>query len=68
MNNPPAGGAKSLQLVTVQNNKNTGITCSASSMTGATGVLATGNTGSDIAPACNFTSCSPASATCGAQP
>ena len=68
VNNPPSSGSKSLRLVTVQDNKNTGIVCSASSGTTATGVFATGNTGTDIGPACNFTSCSPASLTCGAQP
>jgi len=66
INNPPAAGPARLQLVTVQANNLVGITCSAP-VTG-TGVLASGNTGVNIASACGFTSCGAASATCGATP
>jgi hypothetical protein len=64
INNPPGGSAK-IQLSTVQNNMQTGITCSTA--TSGSGVLATGNTGSDINPTCGFSPCGTASSTCGAQ-
>jgi len=59
----------SLTLSTVTNNQ-TGIGCTTSSDVPATtsGVLVSGNTFTDIAPACNFTSCGTFSTTCGAQP
>jgi len=66
VNNPPASGPKSLQLVTVQGNNPTGISC-----TGAisgTGVSATGNSSLDIVSACGVTACGAASTSCGAQP
>lgn len=66
INTPPSAGPKSLQRVTVQGNNPTGIGCS-TAVTG-TGVLASGNTNTDILPACMITSCGTASATCGAQP
>jgi hypothetical protein len=66
VNNPPAGGPKSLRLVTVQNNNPVGVACTAT-ITG-TGVLSTGNTSVDVTPACMITSCGAASTTCGAQP
>ncbi len=68
VNNPPASGPTTLNLVTVQNNKQVGLACSAA--VSGTGVLATGNAGGvDIGASCGFTSCSTsaASATCGAQ-
>ncbi len=64
----PASGPTTLNLVTVQNNKQVGLACSAA--VSGTGVLATGNAGGvDIGASCGFTSCSTsaASATCGAQ-
>lgn len=69
MQNIPASGPTTLNLVTVQNNNGGGVACSGA-ITG-TGVLATGNTNtvSQIGASCGFTSCSAsaASATCGAQ-
>jgi hypothetical protein len=65
--NPPAAGPAKLRLVTVQNNMNNGISCSAQ-LTMASEVLSTGNASPDISPTCGFTSCGTASATCGAQP
>jgi hypothetical protein len=62
---PPAGGPSRLNLVTVSNNKSSGVTCS-SAITG-TGVLAMGN-GGDISATCGFASCPTAGPTCGAQP
>jgi hypothetical protein len=60
-------GPSLLELVTVQNNNQVGISCSAA-VTG-NGVLASGNAGGvDVSPTCQITPCSPASATCGAQP
>jgi hypothetical protein len=67
INNPPAAGPSRLQFLTVQANNQVGIACSAT-VTG-TGVLASGNAGGvNIATTCGFTSCSAASATCGAMP
>ena len=67
---PPLSGPKMLNLVTVQNNNQVGVSCSASASVSGMGVLASGNAGGvDITTAnCGFSSCSPASVTCGAQP
>jgi hypothetical protein len=70
VNTPPTGGPTTLNLVTVQNNNQVGISCSAS-ITG-TGVLATGNNSStsssnQITPSCGFPSCTAAGTGCGAQ-
>jgi hypothetical protein len=64
----PAAGQASLNLVTVQNNLSTGLSCS-SAIQGQ-GVLATGNMTSDIGLACGaaVVSCTVPSPTCGAQP
>ena len=51
-----AGTGSKLNLVTIQNNKQIGITCDAP--IAATGVLVTSNTGGDVATSCKFTSCS----------
>jgi hypothetical protein len=59
------GGTSSLDLVTVQNNKWTGIVCAG--LVTSSGVLATGNMSGDIAPACGITPCTSQGATCGAQ-
>jgi hypothetical protein len=63
--NPPAAGPKTLQLVTVQNNNNTGISCTEG--VSGTGVLASGNGGGvDITTStCGFSSCGTSSPTCG---
>jgi hypothetical protein len=67
INNPPAGGPARLNLVTVEGNQGGGITCS-SAVSDATGVFVSGTTmGVDIDSTCGFSSCSPASSTCGAQ-
>jgi hypothetical protein len=63
---PPAGGPARLNLVTVTNNKASGIVCSA--VVTGTGVLASGNSGGDVGPSCGFSACAGAGATCGAQP
>lgn len=64
------GTPKSISLSTVSQNEQIGITCDAAAAVSPapTGVLASGNTGGDIASACGFSSCASASTTCGAQP
>jgi len=59
--------SKTLQFVTVQNNNNTGISCTAP--VSGTGVSASGNGGGvDITTGtCGFSSCGAPNATCGAQ-
>jgi hypothetical protein len=65
VNSLPASGPDKLTLVTIQDNKQVGLTCSAAIQ--GTGVLASGNAGGvDINPTCGVTACTPASATCGA--
>ncbi len=62
----PATGPTNLSLVTIQNNKQVGLSCSA--LIAGAGVLASGNVGGiDINTTCNVTACTPASTTCGAQ-
>jgi hypothetical protein len=66
----PASGPTTLDLVTIQNNNQVGISCSGT-ITG-TGVLATGNNSStspsnQITASCGFTSCAAAGTGCGAQ-
>jgi hypothetical protein len=63
----PVSGPAKLNLVTVQNNMGGGIACSAQ-LTMATGVLSSGNESPNINATCMFSSCTAASATCGAQP
>ena len=64
--NNPASGSNALELLTVQNNKAIGVSCSVG--VNNMGVLASGNLTGDINPTCGFSSCGTASATCGAQP
>jgi hypothetical protein len=59
-------GQASLNLVTIQNNLESGLSCS-SAIQGQ-GVLASGNTTSDIASSCGVVSCATSSSTCGAPP
>jgi len=66
VNNPPAAGPKRLNLLTVQNNLQVGVTCSEDIAAMTTGVLASGNTGGEVNQTCGFTSCGAPSATCGA--
>ena len=63
----PVSGSTTLNLITVQNNPGPGVSCSG--IVQGTGVLATGNTLSQIGTTCGFTSCSTSDggATCGAQ-
>lgn len=63
-----ATGQKSLELLTVMNNNNVGVSCSGS--VDATNVLVAGSSGGiDISQTCGFMSCGTAvTATCGAQP
>lgn len=67
VNNPPQTGPKLLELLTVQNNNQVGIVCTAA-VSNTVGVLVSGNQGGEINPTCNFMSCGTPSATCGAQP
>ena len=62
----PTGGQASLNLMTIQKNLATGLTCSGAVQ--GQGVLASGNTPLDIATSCGVVSCATPSATCGAQP
>jgi hypothetical protein len=67
VNSLPVSGPTNLSLVTIQNNKQIGLTCSAP-VSGA-GVLASGNSGGvDVSSTCKVTPCSPAGTTCGAPP
>jgi len=67
----PAGGPTTLDLVTIQNNKQVGLSCSGA-ITGI-GVLASGNNNNStsatdqIGSTCAITACTPASTTCGVQ-
>jgi hypothetical protein len=66
----PASGPTALNLLTIQNNKQVGLSCPGSGAGAGpiTAVLASGNAGGDIGPTCGFTSCgSDGGATCGAQ-
>jgi hypothetical protein len=67
VNSLPTSGPTSLSLVTIQNNPAPGLSC-AGAISGS-GVLATGNTLSQIGSTCGLASCSTsdASANCGAQ-
>lgn len=65
VNMPPAGSATRLELVSILNNKQVGVTCSAGIQ--GTGVLATGNIGGDLAATCGLTACSPKGPTCGSD-
>jgi len=58
---------KSLQLTTVQNNNQVGVSCSFG--VSGTGVLVSGSSGGvEISPSCGFSSCGPpATTTCGSQ-
>jgi hypothetical protein len=63
---PPSGSTTSLNLVTITNNKQIGLSC-AGGITGV-GVFATGSAGGiDIGSTCGVTACTPASTTCGTQ-
>jgi hypothetical protein len=64
----PAAGQASLNLVTIQKNLGSGLSC-AGAIQGQ-GVLASGNTAPDIDPTCGaaMVSCTSPSLTCGAQP
>ena len=67
VSNPPPGGPTRLDLVTIENNKQVGLTCTAP-ITG-NGVFAAGNSGGvEVSPTCNVTPCMPAGPTCGAGP
>jgi hypothetical protein len=68
--NPPAGGPTTLLLVTISDNKQVGLVCSASlaASNAGLGVLATGNVGNiDISSLCGIAPCAVGSAECGAQ-
>jgi hypothetical protein len=59
---------KTLSLSTITGNTQAGVSCASNTVLTASGVSASGNGGIDITTFCGFTSCTPASATCGAQP
>jgi hypothetical protein len=61
----PTTGPAGLSLVTIQGNKQIGLTCAGAIQ--GTGVLASGNTGGDVNPYCNVTPCASAGPSCGAQ-
>ena len=58
------GAGSKLNLVTIKDNKQIGISCDGT--IAATGVYVMSNTGGDIASLCKFTSCSALTAGCGA--
>jgi hypothetical protein len=64
----PAVGQANLNLLTIQKNLGSGLSCSGTIQ--GQGVLATGNTSPDIDPSCGaaIVSCTSPSLTCGAQP
>ncbi len=64
MNVTTIGAGSKLNLVTIQNNKQIGITCDGK--VAATGVYVMTNTGGDIANSCGFSSCSALATGCGA--
>lgn len=64
INSAPPSGRTTLNLVTIQNNKQVGLDCAVPVQ--GTGILATGN-GVDIATSCDVTGCSGAGTNCGAQ-
>jgi hypothetical protein len=64
MNVTTIGTGSKLNLVTIQNNKQIGITCDGT--VAATGVYVMSNTGGDIANLCHFNSCPALVAGCGA--
>jgi hypothetical protein len=62
----PAAGPARLEMVTVKDNKQVGVSCSAA--ISGTGVHASGNIGGvEITSTCGLTPCSPPGPTCGAQ-
>jgi len=66
INAPPVTGPATLELVTIKDNKQVGLSCSAA--IAGIGVLATRNAGGvDISPTCSVTACAPAGPACGAS-
>jgi hypothetical protein len=68
--NPPPNGPTTLHLVTINDNKQVGLTCNSSIAMNNTGigVLAIGNTGGiDISSTCEVKACTVVSTICGAQ-
>ena len=65
----PASGPTTLGFVTIQNNPGPGLVCGPAVAVQGTGVLATGNTLTQITTVCSVTSCSASDggASCGAQ-
>lgn len=67
VNSPPNAGPRTLQGVTIQDNKSVGLACSVPIV--GTGVYAAGSVGGiDITQACQVTSCPARGAGCGAMP
>jgi hypothetical protein len=65
VNTVPSSGPTDLNLVTIENNKQVGLTCTA--QVSASGVFASGNSGGvEVSPTCGVTTCSPPGPTCGA--
>jgi len=62
----PVGGQASLNLVTIQKNSGSGLSCGDAIQ--GQGVLASGNTSPDIVPSCAVVACTTPNSTCGAQP
>jgi hypothetical protein len=65
INNPPAGAPARLERVSIVQNSPPGLNCSQAVQ--STSLLATGNGGLDIVPACAVSTCGSASATCGSD-
>ncbi len=67
--NPPAAGPTTLAQVTIVDNEQIGLACSASlaATNAGFGVLATGNAGADVSSTCGVHTCATGSAGCGAQ-
>jgi hypothetical protein len=67
VNSLPASGPANLDLVTIQNNNQIGLTCSGS--ISGVGVFASGDSGGvDVSQTCNVALCSPLGPACGAPP
>jgi len=64
VNSVPTTGPTDLNLLTIQDNKQLGLDCSAAIQ--GSGVFAMGNTGGDVVATCGIITCMPAGTGCGA--
>jgi hypothetical protein len=65
INDPPAGSPARLERVSIVQNSSPGLNCTQTVQ--STSLLATGNGGLDIIPACGLLSCGAAALTCGSD-